>query len=292
MKYLPSTKIIILILAILIGGSVFFYIRNGENLWKGVVFDRGAADGSGILVIPGEGSTQGGGNWQDTLNTFTPKNGEKNTDTESMTSKLANGIIARAPELQSGDGTALNEQSTQDVVNSVLKGLPAGNVATVHTQQELSVTNDSSTGALKTYGDSLASVFITYSKKLESAGYEITIVQKAINTNDGSGLATLSVIENVYKDMIHDLATIRVPKDASAIHLNLMNAYEVIVSSIRDMESVVSDPAKGLVGISRYRAGSQIIQNNITNLNSLFTAKKVVFERGNTGFIFSSTASQ
>lgn len=292
MKYLPSTKIVIFILVVLVGGSIFFFMRNGENFWRGTVFDRGATDSSGIVVVPGEGSTQGGNNWQDTLNKFTPTSGGKNTDTESMTSKLASGIIARAPELQSGDGTPLDDNSTQDVVNSVIKGLPSGNTAVVHTRQELSVTGDSSTGALKTYGDSLAGVFITYSKKLKDAGYEITIVERAINTNDSSGLATLSVIENVYKNMIRDLATIKVPKDAGTIHLNLINAYEVIVSSMRDMESVVSDPAKGLVGISRYRAGSQIIQNNITSLNSLFTAKGVIFERGNTGFIFSSTASQ
>jgi len=43
------------------------------------------------------------------------------------------------------------------------------------------------------------------------------------------------------------------------------------------MESVVSDPARGLVGISRYKAVSQIIQNNLINLDSLFTARGVVF---------------
>ncbi len=296
---MPSTKIVVLILVILIAGGTFFFVKNSDALWKSTIFDRGASDANdngGIVVVSGEGSSQSPaqseGNWQDTLNKIVPNSGGIGNNSESMTDKLASGIIAKAPQLQSPDGTPIDSQSTQDVVNSVIKGLPEGDVASTHTLQELSIINDSSAGALKTYGDSLASVFITYSKKLADVGYEITIVENVVNTNDDSGLTKLVVIENLYKNMIHDLMAIKVPKDAEKIHLNLVNVYEVAVSSIRDMESVVSDPAKGLVGISRYRVASQIIQTNIVNLNSLFKARGVIFENGNTGFIFSSTASQ
>ena len=292
---MPSTKIVVLILAVLIVGSTFFFVKNGDALLKSTVFDRGASgvnDTSGIVVVPGEGGTQPQGNWQDTLNKIVPSSRGASNNSENMTDKIASGIIAKAPDLQPQGGGSPTVQSTQDVVNSVIKGLPEGVAAITHTLRDLSILNDSSTGALKTYGNSLANVFITYSKKLMGVGYEITIVENAINTNDDSGLTKLVVIENLYKNMIRDLMAIKIPNDAEKIHLNLINAYEVAVSSIHDMESVVSDPAKGLVGISRYRVASQIIQTNIVNLNSLFKAKGVIFENGNTGFIFSSTASQ
>ncbi len=285
---MPSTKIVILILAILVAGGVLLFVKKGDALWKGVVFDRGASDtsdSSGIVAVSGDGSQQSQGNWQDTLNKVVPSGGN---NSESMTDKLASGIIAKAPELQSQG----SDQSTQDMVNSVVKGLPEGNPAIVHALKELSVVGDSTASALKTYGDALANIFVTYSKKLAGIGYEITIVEKAINTNDDSELTKLPAIESLYKNMIRDLMAIKVPKDTEKMHLNLVNAYELAISSIGDMESVISDPAKGLVGISRYKAGSQIIQESIGKLNSLFKTRGVIFEQGNTGFIFSSTASQ
>ena len=194
-----------------------------------------------------------------------------------MTGKLAQGIIARAPQLQSQDGAPLDEQSTQDAVNSILKDVPEGSIAIVHTLKELSISDDSSAQALKAYGYSLLKIFKLYSKNFEGIGYEITIVEKVVSTGDESELSKLPAIENLYKDMIYDLIALKVPKDVEKIHFNLVNGYEVAISSIRDMESVVSDPARGLVGISRYKAVSQIIQNNLINLDSLFTARGVVF---------------
>lgn len=289
LKYLPSTKIVVLILAILTAGGIFFFVSNRDTLLKSVVFDRGGNIGSGIVAVSGEGSSQSPaqpeGNWQDTLNKIVPSGGGAN-DTESMTGKLTQGIIAKAPQLQSQDGGPLSDQSTQDVVNSIIKDLPEGSATIIHTPQELSVSGDSSAGALKIYGNSLANIFLTYSKKLKDVGYEITIVEKAMNTKDGSELTKLPIIESLYKDMIRDIIKTKVPKDAEKMHLNLVNAYEVAVSSIRDMESVISDPTKGFVGISRYRAASQVIQINTVNLNLLFTAQGVIFENGNTGFIF------
>ncbi|MBI5816896.1 MAG: hypothetical protein HZB09_00520 [Candidatus Yonathbacteria bacterium] len=289
MKYLPSTKIIVFILAILVAGGIFFFASNRDTLLKSVVFNRGENTDSGIVAVSSgnnqQPSTQPEGNWQDTLNKIVLSGGTSN-DTESMTGKLAQGIIAKAPQLQSQGGVPLDDQSTQDVANSVIKNLPEGSVAIVHALKELSVSDDSSAPALKIYGNSLANIFLTYSKKLKDVGYEITIVENAVNTKDGSGLAKLPVIESLYKNMIHDLITTKVPKDAEKMHLNLVNAYEVAVSSIRDMESAISDPTKGFVGISRYRAASQVIQINTVNLNVLFTAQGVIFENGNTGFIF------
>ena len=296
---MPSTKIVILILVILIAGGAFFFVKRGGALWKSVVFDRGASDANnnnGIVVVSGKGGsqspTQPEGNWQDTLNKIVPSDSGVSNDPESTTNKLAQGIIAKAPQLQSQDGETLDEQSTQDVVNSIIKDLPEGNVAIVHTPKELSVSGDSSVPALKTYGDSLADIFLTYSKKLADAGYEIAIVGKAVSTNDGSDLTKLPTIEGLYKNMTNDLMAIKVPKDTEKMHLNLVNAYEVVVSSVADMESVISDPAKGLMGISRYKAASQVIQSNLANLNSLFAARGVVFENGNTGFILPSTTPQ
>ncbi|KKS45436.1 MAG: hypothetical protein UW90_C0014G0003 [Candidatus Yanofskybacteria bacterium GW2011_GWB1_45_11] len=262
-------------------GGVLFFVNNRDALLKSVVFDRGGNTDSGIVAVSSgnnqQPSTQPEGNWQDTLNKIVPGGGGTSNDTESMTGKLAQGIIARAPQLQSQDGAPLDEQSTQDAVNSILKDVPEGSIAIVHTLKELSISDDSSAQALKAYGYSLLKIFKLYSKNFEGIGYEITIVEKVVSTGDESELSKLPAIENLYKDMIYDLIALKVPKDVEKIHFNLVNGYEVAISSIRDMESVVSDPARGLVGISRYKAVSQIIQNNLINLDSLFTARGVVF---------------
>jgi len=292
LKYLPSTKIVILILVTLVAGGIFLFAKGGDALWKSVVFDRGINDGNGIVVVSnGKGSRspeQPQGSWENTLDSIVGGNpGGGSYGSENITNKLLDGIVAKNTELQSQDDKPLNEQSTQDVARSIVNDLPDGNIAIIHTSQEFSISNDSSALALKTYGETLASIFTKYSKDLTSVGYEITIVEKAINTNDSSGLAKLPVIESLYKNVVNDLITTKVPKDAEKIHLNLANAYEVAISSIRDMESAISDPAKALVGISRYRIASQIIQSGIVDLNSLFKTRGVIFEQGNTGFIFS-----
>jgi hypothetical protein len=295
LKYLPSKKFILLVVALGIVGGMIFFATGGNSLFKSTVFDRGTNDASnntGIVVVPGEGDAQLQGNWQDTLNKIVPSGSGTGNDAENITSKIASGIIEKVPQLQSQSDGSIGDQSTQDIVNSVVKSLPEGTPAVVHTLKELSVISDSSTPALKTYGDALANIFAIYSKKLADVGYEIVIVEKAINTNDGSELMKLPVIEGLYKNMIHDLMAIKTPKDTEKTHLNIINAYELAVSSIHDMESVISDPAKGLVGISRYRAVSQVIQESILNLNSLFKTRGVVLENGNTGFMFSPTASQ
>lgn len=271
---------------------MIFFASGGSVPWKGVVFERGVTTSGEITAVSGDNkfqeNTPSQNNWQETLEKIGVSGGAIGSD--NMTENLKQGIASHISNLQN-NGSVVG-RSPEEIAAEIIKNVPEENTAIVHAAKELSISEDSGAPALKTYGNSLASILLTYSTKLSRVGYEITIVGEAIDSRDASSLKKLPAIENLYKNMTNELLAMKIPRDVAKMHLNIINAYEIVFSATHDMELVISDPMRGLSGVSYYKVGSDAVKNNIVNISALFNLRGVAFEKGDAGSVFSKAIPQ
>ncbi len=213
----------------------------------------------------------------DTLNILTDtSDGATIKDTEKLT---ATDIVARdffskyVAAKQSGK--EIDSTLQQQIASSVLSQTKTIGLFRLYGEGDLiiekNVKTENGTETLKNYGDKMGSIIKNTATWKES---ELEIIQKALEQEDENVLKQLDPIINGYTSTKEQMLKISVPEKAVSTHLDLLNAIEKIISSLKSAQNVFKDPVTTLATFGKY-------PEIITELHKAFIDARSLFQRNN-----------
>lgn len=157
----------------------------------------------------------------------------------STYTKMAQKGTANKQEIET-----LNKQLLQEITAKTSQSdIPA------YTTNDLNISKTNSEKQISIYKENLKTISIKYSKMGKNV---VDIVNDALKTKNEEELSELKNSIEVYNKLIKELLAMSVPSTISQIHLNIINAYQSIVNSAKNMQLVLKDPVVGLAGILQY----------------------------------------
>lgn len=137
--------------------------------------------------------------------------------------------------------------------------------------------------AIREYGNTLVDIIKKHSINNEN---EISILERALNTNNPAILDELQPIEAVYANTIKDALPIEVPDSLVLQHLAFLNVSEAILTDIQAMQTAFDDPLYALARVKGYEENSKKLYNTFASLRKAFDAEGVTFTEGESGLFF------
>lgn len=194
----------------------------------------------------------------------TPENSEEVlsgtlTGILAETSNLAYTVLQQTGELDEESRRALESLFVKDILsNEKLDTRPPYRLS------DISIAPKENEEAFEAYKSEMESISLSYID-----GYPdnpIEVVERALSENDEVELEKLGAIESAYRAITGELLTLEVPSEIAQTHLDMVNMYDAVTSSIEQMQGVLKDPLLGLIGITRYQ---EYIESMIIITNEL-----------------------
>jgi hypothetical protein len=111
------------------------------------------------------------------------------------------------------------------------------------------------------YASQLIDIFYKFKKSKINDAEILSKVFVADNEElaDLSQLAELKQASAYYSRLVETLKAMEVPPGAMAIHIDLLNGYSRLASSLQIIVQMEQDPLTGVVGMAQYSAASELI---------------------------------
>jgi len=167
-------------------------------------------------------------------------------------------------------------------IGTALQAIDANTQSKKHSQIELTIIPDSPE-AIRNYGNQVADMLKSHAKQNEN---EAIILQRALAANDPELLKPLVPIREVYEATIPDMLAIPVPTSLVSAHLNLLNAFEAILTDVSAMQLAFSDPLFALARAKGYSEDSAQLLNGFKEVGTVLTSKGVTYANDESGAFF------
>ena len=222
------------------------------------------------LVVENSATT-GNSNFQNWKNILSDMTGTttvmdstgKPVDPNNLTAQIAQNSFGQFLAL-SQNGTQVTENNASQIAQNTINGINYNNtVENIYTVKNLKIETNNIAN-IQTYFDILSRNLVK--NNVLGDGSEIDIINRATVSEKESDLSKLDPIIAKYKQTVSDLLKMSIPSDAVQIHLELLNDTNNILSDIKYMREILSDPIKGLIGLKSY-------ENHYTNLT--LSAQKI-----------------
>lgn len=202
--------------------------------------------------------------------------------------------------------TTLTEQMSVQLFQSVLEAKGRGTVGpnsdqvisdtanilrqsaitdTIYTKEYLTVIN-SSPEAIRTYANTLAQIMLN--NNIPGSESELTIIDRALKTENPEELKKLDPIIAMYKNMRDQTLKTPVPKGFEKQHLDLINVYQALFASLTDFKLVFNDPVVSLLRIKRYQDDATGLGNALQNMYAALVPYANLLQPNDPALIFAA----
>ncbi|MBI5126278.1 MAG: hypothetical protein HZA80_00735 [Candidatus Taylorbacteria bacterium] len=278
-----SLKNILLILGavVIIGGSLIVSKRNTEkNKAAQLTYQAPLVATTSLITIEGDTTKD----WEKEListHTYDPKNPtvsfstSTNAKDKKLTSTeiLARTLFAKYMSLNQL-GLGKDPQSQQDSINEVLAASLKDFNPPVYSDKQIKVSSDTSTDALKKYGNAVGETFLT---NTVSARNETVILKEAVENNDPKVLAELDPTLASYRKMLVGLFAIPAPKNMAANHLAMINNVAGLIYLIENFKKAFTDPVMSLQAVGYYQQIAEGLGISFTNIRNTLMQGNVTY---------------
>jgi len=183
-----------------------------------------------------------------------------------------------------GSGAEIDEYSKALLIESTISdALDTDNSLIGYTRLDLNVSNDISSIATKSYGNTLGNLILKNSPDTEN---EIDIFNRAVANEDEEEIKKLDPIISAHKNIVKEMLIMIVPKDIIDEHIDLIENVTQISKYIESMRAVHSDPVLAIVGIDGYKRSILVLDSILESLENYFINKGIVFNEDEEGSIF------
>jgi flagellar motor component MotA len=192
----------------------------------------------------------------------------------TRTDQMAKDFLAQYLQLKKGGGDLTKEQINQIVLNIISTPEYTKATGVQYTIKDLHIIPQTDKETAKKYMDDGTAILKKYSNK----NYEdvLTILDGAMKSQKEKDLAKLDPIINVYKGIISDILKINVPKDATNLHLALLNAFSNTLSNIEGLRVSLTDPVQSFVSLNQFQKHISDIEVGLNNLKGYFISKGIL----------------
>ena len=173
------------------------------------------------------------------------------------------------PNTPAPDGT----QVTNSITKQVLAAADTQFSKIPYDEKSISVIDDNSAEAIKTYLEQLNASAQISMEKLKGTS-ELEIVAQSFQKSDFSLLSRLDPILEAYTDMLARDQVIPVPAIFAPLHLTYLNLEARQLDALRHMRNAQDDFLGSITGIKTYAATRQQLVATINELNSRASQKK------------------
>ena len=108
---------------------------------------------------------------------------------------------------------------------------------------------------------------------LKNVETPISIVDKAMLSQNPAELLKLNPYIEVTKGMIKDLLAMEVPQEVAHLHLNMLNSYSKLQTSLEGIKIMFDDPVNAVLVIPLYAESIESFNSSIITLNNYFQSK-------------------
>ena len=235
------------------------------------------------------------GSWKKTLATVVPVATSTDSADDAATTTLTDAVskeLLSSYLAQTQNGGQVSSDFENNLVNKLVgdsTNVAMASNAKTYTVSDIKVSNDTSTAALHAYGNALGKAI--QSNSPGTTTNELIIYANAAENNDPQSVsAMLPIIESYQKTLAVFLA-MPVPKNATDMHLNLINSYSQIISTDETLMKFPSDPMASIYGLKEYETGSVAVYNSIEAYPVFFKSQNVTFSSNEPGFILSNLST-
>ena len=151
-----------------------------------------------------------------------------------------------------------------------------------HTRLEITIV-PSTPESIRTYGNRIAEITQIHTVESEN---EALILQKALETSDKSELDKLDPIHTVYANIIADTLKVAVPDTFATQHVELLNAYEAILTDVGAMRIAFSDPLYALARTKQYQEDANNLFNALKSIANTLTENNITYANDEAGAFF------
>lgn len=252
-----------------------------------------------IAELQGDKDHNGTPDWKDLLNetmsTTTREAASKVTitdadrthleDPNNLTASFSKNLyIAGAYAKQKGNLTPAEQN---DIATNLVAGESSKITITTHTLNELHLSSDESATSIKTYGNTLGTI---YTKALkEKVGASDLAIIKAYGTNkDASVLDSLTVKQHNLETVVKELLAMSVPRSASPYHLVMVNRIEAYKTVVANLAQADTDPIRATFALNTYTSALRSMYSSFTAIQNYFMIQNTQFTRSDPGYVLVS----
>jgi hypothetical protein len=213
--------------------------------------------------------------------------------TNTLTNQVAQTLFTNYLNLKNSGKTITTDMQNQ-IVEQTLSNTNFGTTqAPVYTQYNITITQDISNAALRTYANAMGAIFRKNSA--HSQTNEMAIVTAAVNTqNQGEQQKDLLALDPIiasYKAMIKDMLKVPVPSPLIASHINLLNSFSQGLDADMKMRNLYGDAAGALEGLKEYEVASVQIVTSLQNIAGYYQSQSIEFNQNEDGYGFINLGS-
>ncbi|HVV15182.1 MAG TPA: hypothetical protein VHD55_02170 [Candidatus Paceibacterota bacterium] len=289
LRYLPSTQFLVIVGSILLSGGLVLAAERftRDQYIPGKIM-------SGVPAQPPADP-----NWQNTLNSIqgvsqapdlTPPNPETvgslldAAKSSNLTTTVGRSLLINISAAKS-QGLGSDIPTQDQVVAQARAQIESTQSAPQYKNADLALSAQNA-AALKAYGNGVIAVLAAHPK----ANYEDTVVAvgKATDSNTASALAALPGIQAEYKAVVRELLALPVPPNMAPLHLKVVNDFSILAASYDDMAQTLSDPLRGVAGLSIYDSTTDEIGRVFINIAQTFSQNGILFTEDEPGSSWSA----
>ena len=326
---MPSKKLGLLIVSVVVVLAVFYVVFNFENLKNTpVVFERGGGITDGSVDYIKDTDGDGLADWEEALWKTDPQNPDTDGDgtPDGGGGDLGRDPIKKGPsdklernifETPDITGSASNQQSLSEtdvfmrellLRYFALKGSGSVDNQSIEKLANSLASEISSKEILpeKTYqfvdillSDDSNSSMRTYGESVgaifaerSEKESELYILSQAFSGNNTGTIEKLAQFEKEYIAMIKKLLLVKAPPALASTHLGFINEFGMIASAVGAMANTLDNPILGYMGISQYQKSLNTIKEHMEYVGSVFNNQGVIFKKGESGYLFTSIFEQ
>lgn len=211
--------------------------------------------------------------WQESFAEGTIMFSEQPQSTTTLSGQLVSSV---ANQLVAGG------RPTNQILADLGKQLAETNLDPQYTQDDITVSGDTSVEALRNYGNRVAAIAFLEYPLPNGVPSEVDILNKAFLYNDPKYLEELDFIVTSYEDMRDAMLKTTVPATLVREHLSLINVYNALAIDIKAFRHLFEDSLTATLRFRRYPADADALYLAISNLYLKLHESGVQWEKGDT----------
>lgn len=276
MHYLPSRKILsMLILAIGVVGAVIFAFN--DRVTNSTTIKIGDLTAGTKIKIPENSSWQN--EIQENVENVETIELDSGDDAETLTDNFSVSLMSNYLALKQNGN--LNEQTAQNLIDSGLQYFESTYQVPID-NPEFKIIEDNGKKSVGEYGDSLGSIFKTYTPAKPKN--ELHILTEIANTQNQEKLKEIDEILVVYNNIKVGLIKIPVPNTFSRSHHDMIKGLSGITTGLKEMRSILNDPVKSLISIQTYQENATMFQRAFSATKNFIYKQNVFYKQGSGGY--------
>lgn len=154
-------------------------------------------------------------------------------------------------------------RSTDEIIETTVERVADTVVDDMYTTRDV-ITVANTADNVRTYANAVAASITTHD--VPDYEDELTIIDRALRTNNPADIQKLLPLENMYRNIRDDLLALPVPRLFAQQHLDLINIFNALYVGNRDIRLVFDDPIVALMRTKRFNTDTVNLAYALQNL--------------------------